>query len=77
MYMYIYGRANERTLQLFTAVRFVHKAYYIAYSCKNKFTNYDFRIEEASQSSTDQLYCSSSSFDGDYTDAEVGEIRDM
>ena len=28
-----------------------------------------------SKSSTDQLCCLSLSFDGDYTDAEVGEIR--
>ena len=50
-----------------------------AYSCKNKFTNYDFRrcIWRSFQSSTDQLCCSSSSLDGGYTDAEVGEIRDI
>ena len=30
---HIYGRADAK---LFTAVRFVHKAYYIVYSCKNK-----------------------------------------
>ena len=59
---YIYGRADAK---LFTAVRFVHKAYYIAYSCKNKLQlpNYDFQkcIWRVSKSSTGQLCCSPSS----------------
>ena len=74
---------SGRTLQLFAVVRFVHKGIsYIAYSCTNKFTNYMYTtfesvFEEVSKSSTDKLYCSSSSLDGGYTDTEVGELRDM
>ena len=46
---------------------------YIAYSCKNKFTNYttsESVFEKVSKSSTDQLCCSSSSVDGGYTDTD-------
>ena len=61
-------------------VRFVHKVYYIAYSCKNKIiptTASESVFKEVSKCSTDQLCCSSLSLDGGYTDAEVGEIRDI
>ena len=80
--MYIWWRTctcmEGQTLQLFTAVCFVHKACYIAYSCNNKFTNYDFQVflkKFPKVVLTNELCCSSSSLDGGYTDAKMDEIE--
>ena len=64
-----------RMLQLFIAVRFVHRAYYIAYSCKT--TTSESVFEKVSKSITEKLCCSSLSLDGGYTDTEVGKLRNI
>ena len=74
---YIYGRANATTVYCctFCTHKILHRVQLQKISLPT--TTSESVLEEVSKSSTDQLCCSSSSLDGGYTDAEVGEIRDI
>ena len=67
-------------LQLFAAVRFVHKAYHTSRTAAKislPTSTSETVFEEVSKISTDQLWGSSSSLDGGYTHTEVDELRDI